>query len=250
MRPDISICLLTWNRARFLDTCLSEMFASITPTEHGGLSREILIMDNASTDETQRILEKYKNFPGVKIIRNKRNLRFAAYKRLFFMAKGRVIIDVDDDVLKFPKDFDRTLVDYLETFKDYGFLACNVVQNEKTNGARPKNAVYVEDVRGDKVVEEGPTGGWCSAFWRKDWAWIKYLIFLFRIDAKNAEDTYIASLCWRLHKRIGIIRDTVVLHANGPVYSKEFNYLERDIEKYVTQNNPKGALIYEQAKDS
>lgn len=246
-RPDVSICLLTWNRSRFLDICLSELFKSITPAEQGGLSREILIMDNASTDDTPKVLAKYAEHPDVTIIRNKKNLRFSAYKWLFLKARGRIIIDLDDDVLQFPKDFDRTLVEYLEVFKDYGFLACNVVQNDKTNGARPRNAVYAEDVRGDKIVEEGPTGGWCSAFWRSDWFWIKYLIFLFRIDAKTPEDAYIASLCWRLHKRIGIIREAVVLHANGPVYSKEFNYLERDIEKYVTQNNPEGAQAYERA---
>lgn len=244
MKPDISICLLTWNRAKFLDICLGRLFGAMTPTEQGGLKREILIMDNASTDDTPNVLAKYADYPGVKIIRNRKNLRFAAYKRLFFRAKGRIIIDLDDDVLEFPKDFDRTLVEYLDVYKDYGFLACNVVQNEKTDGARPRDGKYVEDRRGDMIVEEGPTGGWCSAFRRRDWAWIKYLIFLFRMDAKNTEDVYIASLCYRLKKRIGIIKNCVVFHANGPVYARENGQLEREIEKYLAGGNIEYAQRY------
>lgn len=237
MRPDVSICILTWNRADFLEICLRELFASLTPTESGGLTREILIMDNGSTDQTAEVLSKYEDRQDVRVFRQKRNLGFSAYKRLFFHARGRVVIDLDDDILKFPKDFDRTLVDYLSVYTDYGFLACNVVQNEKTDGNRPRDAEYVKDIRGEMVVEEGPTGGWCSAFRRRDYLWIKLLIFLFRMDAKTPEDAYIASLCWRLHKRIGIISNTVVFHACGPAYAREYNHLDREIEKYRLGEN-------------
>lgn len=249
MRPDVSICLLTWNRADFLEICLEKMFAALKPTESGGLSREIIIMDNCSSDGTPAVLEKYKNRPDVKIVRNRKNLRFGAYKRLFYMARGRTIIDVDDDILEFPVNFDETLVKYLDVYKDYGFLACNVVQNEKTDGSRPRNARYVEDRRGGMVIEEGPTGGWCSAFRRKDYLWIKLLIFLFKIDAKTPEDAYIASLCFRLRKRIGIVKDAVCFHASGPVYARENNHLEREIEKYRAGGNPGEALRYEREKN-
>ena len=244
MRPDVSICLLTWNRANFLEICLREMFASMTPTEQGGLTREILLMDNGSTDQTPEVLKSYENHPGVRIIRNKRNLRFNAYKRLFFKARGRIIIDLDDDVLKFPKDFDKTLVEYLDTYKDYGFLGCNVVQDEKTKGSRPVDAVYREDVRGNMVVEEGPVGGWCSAFRRKDYLWIKLPIFLFDITAKCPEDAYLASMAWRLRKRIGIVKNAICLHASGLAYAKEFGHLDREIEKYSVGGMPDLAKKY------
>ena len=245
MRPDVSICILTWNRANFLEICLRELFAALTPTASGGLTREILIMDNGSTDKTPEVLSAYEARPDVRVIRQKRNLGFRAYKRLFFHARGRVIIDLDDDILKFPKDFDKTLVDYLSVYTDYGFLACNVVQNEKTDGNRPREAKYIKDIRGGMIVEEGPTGGWCSAFRRSDYLWIKLLIFLFRMDAKTPEDAYIASLCWRLHKRIGIIANTVVFHACGPAYAREYNHLDREIEKFRAGGNPDEAVKYE-----
>ena len=248
MRPDISICLLTWNRAAFLERCLTQLFSALTPTDKGGLTREILIMDNASTDHTPEVLLKFKSYPDIRIMRSKKNLRFAAYKRLFFHARGKIIIDVDDDILSFPKDFDKTLFEYMEVYRDYGFLACNVIQNDKTDGARPRNATYVEDRRGDMVVEEGPTGGWCSAFRRRDYLLIKLLIFLFKMNAKTPEDAYIASLCMRLHKRMGLIKNTVVFHACGPVYSRENNYLDRDIEKHMAGESFELARLYEAEK--
>lgn len=249
MRPDISICLLTWNRAAFLERCLTQLFSALTPTDKGGLTREILIMDNASTDHTPEVLSKFKCYPDVRIVRNKRNLRFAAYKRLFFHARGKIIIDVDDDILSFPKDFDKTLFEYMEVYRDYGFLACNVIQNDKTDGARPRNATYVEDRRGDMVVEEGPTGGWCSAFRRRDYLLIKLLIFFFKMNARTPEDAYIASLCMRLHKRMGLIKNAVVFHACGPVYSRENNYLDRDIEKHLAGESFELARLYVAEKE-
>jgi len=249
MRPDVSICLLTWNRSDFLEICLQKLFEALTPTKDGGLSREIVIMDNGSTDGTADVLRKYEAYPDVRIVRNKTNLRFNAYKKLFFMARGNVLIDLDDDILGFPKDFDKTLVEYLGVYKDYGFLACNVIQDEKTNGAKPVNYPYKEDVRGDKVVEEGPTGGWCSAFRRKDYRWIKWLIFFFKITISNGEDAFLAAMCRRLHKRMGIIKNAVCFHACGPYYAKKFNHLDREIEKYTVDGGiPEIAAQYEAQK--
>lgn len=247
-RPEVSICLLTWNRADFLAICLDRLFKALTPTSEGGLTREIIIMDNGSTDGTAELLSKYRSHPDVKIVTLKKNLRFNAYKRLFYRARGRIIIDLDDDILEFPKDFDRTIVEYLDTYRDYGFLACNVVQNEMTDGNKPRNEKYVDDVRGDKVVEEGPTGGWCSGFRRRDYLWIKLLIFLYDITMKTPEDAYIASLCYRLKKRIGIIKNAVCFHACGPKYARQYNYLDREIEKYSVGGVPDVAEKYRQEK--
>jgi hypothetical protein len=44
-------------------------------------------------------------------------------------------------------------------------------------------------------------------------------------------------LCWRLKKRIGIISNLVVFHACGPAYAREYNHLDREIEKYRFGDN-------------
>lgn len=228
-RPDVSIVLLTWNRASMLKVCLERMYASLTD----GVSKEVIIMDNCSSDGTKNILSKYESRPDTQIIYSDKNLRLNAYKVLFSRARGRVIIEVDDDVIDFPKGFEKTFLEYMAAFPDYGYFALNVEQNEKTNGAMPDIAEYKEDVRQDKVILEGPVGGWCAAFYRCHYRLFKPFLNLFGISMKRGEDGMLCGLMKLVfHKRQGIIKNAVCLHAVGPIYAKEFGLLDREIEKY------------------
>ena len=106
--PDVTIVLLSWNRKRYLEIGLPSMFAALSKD----LVHEIIIMDNASTDGTTGLIESYvTSNPEVKFIKNFRNIGLKGYNKLFGMAKGRVIIEVDDDVIEFPKNFDQTLME-------------------------------------------------------------------------------------------------------------------------------------------
>lgn len=213
-----------------LKICLRELFVSLSRS----ISHEIILMDNASTDDTATILAEYENKPDVRVVRNKTNLRLNAYKKLFAMAHGRVIIEVDDDILKFPPDFDSVFVDYFSSYSDYGYLALNVVQNEKTNGAKPGQECYRLDVRGEKAVEEGPVGGWCAAFRRTHYRLFSILLFFYRFSMLHCED---GMLSWFervvMRKRTGIIRDAFCLHAAGKRYAQEYGLVNREVEKYT-----------------
>lgn len=229
-RPAISIVILTWNRAAMLNICLREMFSSLSDE----VSREVILMDNCSDDGTPEILLKYSSFPGVRVVRNKTNLRLNAYKRLFRMARGRVIIEIDDDILRFPKRFDKIFLDYMAAYRDYGYLALNVEKNSKTNGAKPDESCYHDDIRGNKVVQEGPTGGWCAAFRR--WHYIVALPWLCFVDLsmKRVEDGVLMGIIKKIfRKRHGIIKNAVCLHASGPAYAREFGLQKVAREKYL-----------------
>ena len=103
--PDVTIVLLSWNRKRYLEIGLPSMFAALSKD----LVHEIIIMDNASTDGTTELIESYATSnPEVKFIKNSRNIGLKGYNKLFGMAKGRVIIEVDDDVIEFPENFGST----------------------------------------------------------------------------------------------------------------------------------------------
>lgn len=243
--PDISILLLTWNRAPFLERCLREMFASFSPS----VEREVILMDNGSTDSTPEVLARYADKPGVRVVRNVKNEALEAYKKLFAMARGRIMVEVDDDVLAFPKGFDQTFIDYFVAFPDYGYLGLNVVQNEKTDGAKGSPSQYKEDIRGTKVVEEGPVGGWCSAFRRRHYLLFKPFLCFFKFSMRRPEDgTLMGFIKVVLRKRIGLIRNAICLHATGPAYSREAGLLDRDIEKYQIGDSPEIAEKYKMAR--
>lgn len=55
-------------------------------------------------------------------------------------------------------------------------------------------------------------------------------------------------LTWLFHTYLrlkqGIIKDAVCFHAAGPYYSKQFGYLQRDIEKYKNSKLDRMVKVY------
>lgn len=225
----ISFVVLTWNRYKFLDLCLTNLVQSV-----GDLSScEIIVMDNGSTDGTAAVLDKYEQDAHFRIIRLKKNFGLAAYKKLFAKAKGKYIVIVDDDVLSFPKELDTLFINYMETYTDYGFIALNVIQNEFTDGAKPGMEQYTDDIRGNMAIERGPTGGWCACFRKSDYNKIKWRFWFAKINMKVSEDGMLSLLFnKKLKLKSGLIKNAVCFHACGPHYAKEYGQLDREIEKY------------------
>ncbi len=57
MNPELSIIIPTFNRAEFLDACLGSIHAC------GLTSREVLLVDDGSTDQTQGRFEEQSALP-------------------------------------------------------------------------------------------------------------------------------------------------------------------------------------------
>jgi glycosyltransferase involved in cell wall biosynthesis len=240
-----SFVLLTWNRYKFLEKCLEALIAGIDQPQDA----EIVVMDNGSTDETPDVLQRYQNSQLVRVVTREKNYGLEAYKKLFALARGEYIVVVDDDVLQFPGSLDRIFADYMLAFPDYGFLGLNVVQNEFTNGAKPGPDQYVDDIRGEKAVERGPTGGWCACFRRSDYQKLWLRMRFSRLNMKHSEDGFLAvNLKKKLGLHSGIIRDAVCFHATGPEYARQYGHLGREIQKYAQSGLPSFVAAYEKYK--
>lgn len=89
---EISVIIVSWNGLRYLRDCL----ASLRHT--GGSSiREILVIDNASTDGSIEMVEQ--EFPEVKLIKSPRNLGFAGANNLGIRnASGPLLAFINSDV--------------------------------------------------------------------------------------------------------------------------------------------------------
>ena len=99
MKPVLSICVLTYNRPQFL----MELLNSIFTLDKSSLDQiEIIVIDNGSTDETWKTLDKYSNqtnFISERFLENKRGS--ASYLELINRANGDfVMFPGDDDVFK------------------------------------------------------------------------------------------------------------------------------------------------------
>lgn len=224
-----SFVILTWNRKKFLEKCISSLLEGIKDFS----DTEIIVMDNGSTDGTPEFLARFENDKRFKIVKLRKNFGLNSYKKLFNKAKGELIVVIDDDVLTFPKDIKNVFESYMTTFSDYAFLALDVIQNEFTNGAKPTEDFYTEDIKDGKIVQTGPAGGWCACFRRKDYRKIKLIFNLKNLNMKTPEDGMLTGLFERwVKKKHGVIKGKFCFHASGPHYSKEYGYLDRDIEKY------------------
>ena len=243
--PDVTIALLTWNRKSYLDIGLPSMFTSLSKR----LLHEILIMDNASTDGTTELIERYAaSNMEVKFIKNSKNLGLKGYNKLFGMAKGRVIIEVDDDVIAFPENFDETLVDSLDVYSDYGFMSLDTIHNDLTDGGRPCPGCGRMDERGRWTVEEGDARGYCAAFRRRDYRMIRPFTFFFPFSLRYPQDYVVSGLMRRLLKRrSGVVVGEKCLHANGPLYAAKFGRVDMDLQKMAQSDCPERVEEYKKA---
>jgi abequosyltransferase len=93
--PLLTIAIPTFNRSRYL----SRLLESLLPQLAGESRVELLISDNASTDETQAILDRYREggMPFRKI-RNEANIGpDANFEQCFLEASGKYIWIIGDD---------------------------------------------------------------------------------------------------------------------------------------------------------
>jgi GT2 family glycosyltransferase len=94
--PVLSICIANYNGAGLLDECLESVFA-----QHADLSFEVLVHDDASTDDSvSRIRAK---FDSVRIIESRDNVGFCvANNRMAAAANGRYLLLLNNDATLRP----------------------------------------------------------------------------------------------------------------------------------------------------
>lgn len=100
----VSILIVNYNGAAFLGDCLRSVEQVAEPRN------EVIVVDNASTDESRRILSR---FPKVKTVFSDRNLGFAGGNNLGLRhCSGELILLLNSDTVV-TVDFLAVLVDYL-----------------------------------------------------------------------------------------------------------------------------------------
>ena len=113
--PKISVLMTAYNAEKYIcesiESILNQTF----------LDFEFIIINDASTDGTEEILEGY-NDPRIKIIKNKENLGQSKSVNIGLrLAKGEYIARQDGDDISVP-DRLRKQIDFLEKHKDYSVV--------------------------------------------------------------------------------------------------------------------------------
>ena len=134
MKPVLSICILTYNRPKFL----VELLNSIFTLDKSFLDQiEIIVIDNGSTDETWETIDKFsnrRNFISERFLENKRGS--ASYLELIKRANGDfVIFPGDDDVFKTNvlSEAIKHLGEFSENYSMIAFGANTINEHGKSN---------------------------------------------------------------------------------------------------------------------
>lgn len=124
-QPLLSICIPTWNRARFLSISLDSFFGHFAELSDSS-ELELIVSDNCSEDETPDVVKSYigKGLP-ISYYRHEKNKGAAAnFLHCMNIAKGKYILLLgDDDILK-PGSI-KFILDQLRG-TDYGLVHIHV----------------------------------------------------------------------------------------------------------------------------
>src|SRR5271169_1178646 len=99
----VSVTIVTYDSGRFIKRCLESVLAQKYPL------KEIIVVDNASTDGTIDILEQFED--RCRIVYNEENIVFAgAQNQAIRMSSGEWVLTLNPDVLLLP-NFIQALAD-------------------------------------------------------------------------------------------------------------------------------------------
>lgn len=115
--PNVSVIILTYNGNDYIGPLLDSLLNQSYPEDR----TEILVVDNASTDDTLTTVSR--NFPGVKVVALEKNLGFAAgNNQALLHASHDLLIFLNQDTICHP-GFLHSMVTMMET--DKTLAACN-----------------------------------------------------------------------------------------------------------------------------
>jgi len=122
---DLSVVLVSYNTKNLLNDCLRSFFEQTV-----GLSYEVFVVDNASTDGSVAMIET--EFPQAELIRNKENVGFArANNQAIRRSSGRYILLLNSDTLVLNDGLTKMVL-YMEEHPKVGVMGCKVLYPDGT----------------------------------------------------------------------------------------------------------------------
>ncbi|NLW32907.1 MAG: glycosyltransferase family 2 protein [Fibrobacter sp.] len=114
-QPLVSVIVLNWNGEKVLAECIDSLLS------HDYTNTEIIIVDNASNDNSVKIAARY---PQVKLVKNPDNFGYATGNNVGFQhANGKYIVTLNNDIVVDPGWLNEP-VRLLENDNRTGVVSC------------------------------------------------------------------------------------------------------------------------------
>lgn len=124
-RPLLSICIPTYNRSKYLKECLDSIVSQMSNQDIYE-QIEIVITDNASTDDTTKTVQEFqKKYSNIHYFRNEKNLGFdRSFTKLIEKSRGKYCLSIGDDDAFFEGSIAMLLQKIQDTDVPYFGLNC------------------------------------------------------------------------------------------------------------------------------
>lgn len=120
---DLSVIIVNFNTRKLLKDCLDSIFKHSKGTDF-----EVIVVDNASTDESPEMVKK--EFPQIKLIENRVNLGFAkANNQAMKIAKGQYILLLNSDT-KLRENSFKIMLEFMGKNPKIGISSCQLVDEK------------------------------------------------------------------------------------------------------------------------
>lgn len=211
--PLVSLFMVTYNRCDMLEQSLSALLPTLAPHRW-----ELIVWNNGSTDGTAAVLQRFRETHGVRIVDHPENIGVNAKSRAAALCTGDVLVGIDDDVTGFAPEWLTAMLSAYRTIPAIGYLASDVVQDERTNGAKWPADHYRREIfaGGTVTLQVGPTGGWCYMIARSVYSALGPLL---EVPGRKffLEDADYIDRCINNGFRFGILEGVKNYHACGIV---------------------------------
>ena len=143
----VSINLVTWNGAKYIDNCLRSVLAQ-TYKDYS-----ILIIDNCSSDETVPIIKE--QFPQLNVIQHKENFGFAkAHNQAVHWSKSDYILMLNQDVVLAP-GYLENIVSFLDKNPMAGSVSGKILRLQEDQKTNYIDTVGLRIYKNYRVVDMG-----------------------------------------------------------------------------------------------
>ena len=122
---DVSVVIVSYNTRDLLDQCLRSV-----ERDAGDVNCEIFVVDNASADGSADLVER--EFPGVRLLRNTRNVGFAAANnQALRLAQGRYALLLNPDTVVLDGAIAAT-AEFMDRTPGAGVATCKVLNEDRS----------------------------------------------------------------------------------------------------------------------
>jgi N-acetylglucosaminyl-diphospho-decaprenol L-rhamnosyltransferase len=123
---DISVIIVTYNAAEYIRACLDSV------CRQEGVELEILIVDNASADDTTRVVREYIGAKkNVRLFANRENIGFGrANNQAFAASTGQFVYLLNPDAQLEPAGALKILREQLERHPEWGVAGTRILQGD------------------------------------------------------------------------------------------------------------------------